>query len=67
MSLAIRQLVAFPMPFFGITGPPADNMSIEGILWFTDLTQSDPQFILPVIIGGLYLANLEVRLSHLFY
>ncbi len=63
MSMAVRQLVAFPIPFLGITGPPAAGIDREGWLWFVDLTQSDPLYILPFVLGGLYLANVEVNQS----
>ena len=36
-------------------------MSTEGVLWFTDLTLSDPFFILPVVLTTSNIINIEVR------
>ncbi len=36
------------------------QLSNEGILWFTDLTQTDPYFVLPVIVGLINLINVQV-------
>ncbi|KAF2685351.1 hypothetical protein K458DRAFT_301278 [Lentithecium fluviatile CBS 122367] len=36
----------------GMASLPVPEMSSGGMLWFTDLTVSDPLFILPVIAGG---------------
>lgn len=35
-------------------------MASEGALWITDLTQPDPTFILPCILGAMYLTNNEI-------
>lgn len=64
MSLSIRQLVAFPIPFLGVDRVAAHNINIEGLFWFKNLMIPDPHFILPVLVGSLYLANLEVFSKH---
>ncbi|KAJ3285233.1 Cytochrome c oxidase assembly protein cox18, mitochondrial, partial [Rhizoclosmatium sp. JEL0117] len=39
--------------------PPADGFTTEGFLWFLDLSSPDPTVLLPLIVGGLHLANIE--------
>ncbi|KAH3684831.1 hypothetical protein WICPIJ_004184 [Wickerhamomyces pijperi] len=35
------------------------SLTDQGALWFTDLTLADPLHILPVVLGGLVLTNVE--------
>lgn len=44
-----------------LTDSAFELMKTEGTLWFTDLTQPDITFGLPVIIGCLHLINIEAR------
>lgn len=51
--------------FFGLKGMcnlPVESMKTGGIQWFTDLTVSDPTFILPVISTAAFIAMIRVRL-----
>ena len=43
------------------------SMSVEGALWFHDLTLSDPFFILPVLLASSNIINIEVRLLSLLF
>ncbi len=38
--------------------PLDPTLATEGMLWFTDLTASDPQLILPFLLSGVMFANL---------
>lgn len=38
-----------------------NQLSNEGILWFTNLTQSDPYFILPILVGIVNLAIIQIH------
>lgn len=50
--MAIRKLASHPLP----------SLEAEGMLWFTDLTQADPYYvILPAIAVGL--TNVVMRVS----
>jgi inner membrane protein COX18 len=62
MSLTLRHLSAYPLPWFGKTAEmPALGLSEEGLGWVTDLTVSDPTMIVPVLIGAGNLVNVEVK------
>ncbi|MGI8649286.1 MAG: YidC/Oxa1 family membrane protein insertase [Rubrobacter sp.] len=41
-----------------------DSFRTGGLLWFTDLTQSDPYFILPVVYVGTMMAAQEITLRN---
>ncbi|KAJ2303645.1 hypothetical protein IWW54_005663 [Coemansia sp. RSA 2705] len=65
MSWALRHLSGQPVGWLdgpGATFVPADGMSTEGLLWFTDLTAVDPTMCLPVIIFATSMGN--VLLMH---
>lgn len=64
-----RMLWSFiPIPFSyglfrivtGMTNIPVPSLENAGWLWFTDLTQSDPYMILPVMATGLMVAAIDV-------
>ncbi|KAI8967441.1 60Kd inner membrane protein-domain-containing protein [Mycotypha africana] len=60
MSLALRDISAMPLPWFGMTSEiPALGLSEEGVGWFTDLTAVDSTTIAPFLIGFGNLANVE--------
>ncbi|KAJ3230895.1 Cytochrome c oxidase assembly protein cox18, mitochondrial [Chytriomyces hyalinus] len=42
---------------------PVDGFNEGGILWFLDLSVADPTILLPLIVGGLHLANIEMHSS----
>ncbi|KAI9481503.1 MAG: 60Kd inner membrane protein-domain-containing protein, partial [Benjaminiella poitrasii] len=61
MSLTLRHLTAFPLPWLGKTAEmPALGLSEEGLAWFMDLTAADPTMMVPVLIGAGNLINIEV-------
>ncbi|KAI7899855.1 membrane insertase OXA1/ALB3/YidC, partial [Cokeromyces recurvatus] len=61
MSLTLRHITAFPLPWFGkTTNVPADGMLDGGLAWFVDLTATDSTMILPILIGAGNLINVEV-------
>lgn len=38
-------------------------MTTGGVLWFTDLTASDPYYVLPLAASATMLATIEVRFA----
>ena len=40
---------------------PIESMKTGGMLWFTDLTVSDPYYVLPVLSCLSFMATIEVR------
>lgn len=38
----------------------APQLQTEGLLWFQDLTLADPTYILPIVFGSLFMANVLV-------
>ncbi|ORE09345.1 hypothetical protein BCV72DRAFT_201833 [Rhizopus microsporus var. microsporus] len=62
MSLTLRHLTAYPLPWFGRTAElPADGLTDGGLGFFTDLTATDSTFILPILIGAGNLVNVELN------
>ncbi|GAA6030243.1 hypothetical protein JCM8097_009006 [Rhodosporidiobolus ruineniae] len=62
LAFPLAQAAVFMCMFFalrGLAGAGLPSMSTEGAAWFTDLTQSDPYYILPVASTALTLATLE--------
>jgi YidC/Oxa1 family membrane protein insertase len=60
----VVQIPVFMGMFFGLQKMPnyfSDNLSVEGILWFQDLTVYDPLYILPVLSAMTILASVEVN------
>ena len=45
----------------------ATALSVEGTMWFKSLSSPDPTMILPVALGAVNLANVEVRWIHTCY
>ncbi|KAI8646218.1 60Kd inner membrane protein-domain-containing protein [Parasitella parasitica] len=70
MSLTLRHLTAYPLPWLGQTSDlPASGLSDGGLAWFVDLTAVDPTMAVPIMIGAGNLINVEVSLLtsvHLF-
>ena len=59
LSFTLRNMAGvFPglLPSEGVKA----SLASEGCLWFADLTQPDPYFILPVILAATNLCNIEV-------
>lgn len=66
MSLTLRHLSAYPLPWYGQTAElPALGLSEGGLAWFMDLTAVDPTMVIPVMIGAGNLLNVEVNI-HLY-
>ncbi|KAG0334089.1 Cytochrome c oxidase assembly protein cox18, mitochondrial [Podila horticola] len=62
MSLTIRGMAGYPLPFIGDSSLPAEpGFADGGTLWFTDLAASDPTWIMPVAIGATNLLNVELN------
>ncbi|KAG0098834.1 Cytochrome c oxidase assembly protein cox18, mitochondrial [Podila epicladia] len=62
MSLTIRGMAGYPLPFIGDSTLPAEPGFAEGgTLWFTDLAASDPTWIMPIAIGATNLLNVELN------
>jgi inner membrane protein COX18 len=40
----------------------APQLQTEGLLWFQDLTLSDPTYVLPVLFGTMFMANVVVTI-----
>ncbi|KAJ3275821.1 Cytochrome c oxidase assembly protein cox18, mitochondrial, partial [Blyttiomyces sp. JEL0837] len=56
-------MAAFPIPFLDTPNASVAGLSDGGILWVLDLTVPDPTLILPLLVGGLHLANVEMNTS----
>ncbi|ORZ12180.1 60Kd inner membrane protein-domain-containing protein [Lobosporangium transversale] len=64
MSLTIRGMAGYPLPFLGDSRlVPESGFTEGGTLWFTDLAASDPTWIMPVAIGATNLLNVEMNSS----
>jgi inner membrane protein COX18 len=64
MSLTLRHMTAYPLPWLGQTAETAAlGLSEGGLAWFMDLTAVDPTMVVPVMIGAGNLINVEVRLT----
>ncbi|KAI9239141.1 MAG: 60Kd inner membrane protein-domain-containing protein [Podila humilis] len=62
MSLTIRGMAGYPLPFLGESSLPMEPGFAEGgTLWFTDLAASDPTWIMPIAIGATNLLNVELN------
>lgn len=61
MSLTLRHMTAYPLPWYGQTADlPVQGLSEGGLAWFMDLTAVDPTMVVPVMIGAGNLINVEV-------
>jgi len=63
LLLPVIQLPLFISFFFGLQKMPelfGSELSTGGMLWFTDLTVSDPYVALPVLSAMTFLATIEV-------
>jgi inner membrane protein COX18 len=62
MSLTLRHMTAYPLPWWGQTAETAAlGLSEGGLAWFMDLTAVDPTMVVPVMIGAGNLINVEVN------
>ncbi|KAG0364368.1 60Kd inner membrane protein-domain-containing protein [Gamsiella multidivaricata] len=62
MSLTIRGMAGYPLPFLGDSSLPAEpGFTQGGTLWFMDLAASDPTWIMPIAIGATNLLNVELN------
>ncbi|KAI8049583.1 membrane insertase OXA1/ALB3/YidC, partial [Syncephalis plumigaleata] len=61
MSLAVRRLCGLPVPWLEALATQEMAQPQAGGLWWTDLTATDPTLVLPVIIGLVHLANVELN------
>ena len=53
----------FTSMFFALNGMarlPVDSLKVGGLAWFSDLTVSDPYFLLPILTTSSLLINLKV-------
>lgn len=57
-SLALTCYMWFGLRWMGYYYP--DELSTGGLLWFTDLTQSDPLYLLPILSGTSSILMFEV-------
>ena len=67
LKMAVMPLIQLPLfiSFFiairKMAAVPVESMKTGGILWFEDLTTSDPYYILPVLACGSFVASIEVQ------
>ncbi|KAG0739633.1 hypothetical protein G6F62_008029 [Rhizopus arrhizus] len=62
MSLTLRHMTAYPLPWFGQTAQsPVQGLDQGGLEPFLDLTTTDPTLILPVLVGAGNLLNVELN------
>ncbi len=59
LSLALRNMSGY---FPGLSPPEGvqESLAGEGLLWLGDLTIPDPYCILPIVLAGTNLLNIEV-------
>ncbi|KAJ3007396.1 UNVERIFIED_CONTAM: hypothetical protein HDU68_003542 [Siphonaria sp. JEL0065] len=63
-KIALAENVTDPMNAVTHVAPmPVDGFTNEGFMWFLDLSVADPTVLLPLIVGGLHLANIESHSS----
>jgi len=48
------------------TALPVSSLATEGILWFKDLSKPDSYGVLPVLLAGTNLVNIEVSYKSFF-
>lgn len=61
VSLTIRGMAGYPLPFLGGSNLPIEPGFAEGgTMWFTDLAAADPTWIMPIAVGATNLLNVEV-------
>ncbi|XP_033753975.1 mitochondrial inner membrane protein OXA1L-like [Pecten maximus] len=63
MMYPMMQMPIFLSVFIGLRKMayyPVESMSTGGVFWFSDLTVSDPYFILPVITSATLLLSIEL-------
>uniref|UniRef100_G3MSR9 Membrane insertase YidC/Oxa/ALB C-terminal domain-containing protein n=2 Tax=Amblyomma TaxID=6942 RepID=G3MSR9_AMBMU len=59
LSVALRNM-AFMMPYQDLAAQATYlELSVGGMLWFTNLTQPDPLHIVPILVGITNLMNIE--------
>ncbi|KAJ3153348.1 Cytochrome c oxidase assembly protein cox18, mitochondrial [Geranomyces michiganensis] len=63
VSLAMRNMAAFPAPFLTTPEFPAEGFTTGGTSWFVDLAAQDPTLIFPLSIGFLHWINIELNRS----
>ncbi|KAF9109791.1 Cytochrome c oxidase assembly protein cox18, mitochondrial [Mortierella sp. AM989] len=62
MSLTIRGMAGYPLPFLRDSSLPAEpGFADGGTMWFTDLAASDPTWIMPIAVGAVNLLNVELN------
>ncbi|KAF9922765.1 Cytochrome c oxidase assembly protein cox18, mitochondrial [Linnemannia zychae] len=62
VSLTIRGMAGYPLPFLGTSNLPIEPGFAEGgALWFTDLAAADPTWITPIAVGATNLLNVELN------
>ncbi|KAI9250008.1 60Kd inner membrane protein-domain-containing protein [Sporodiniella umbellata] len=62
MSLTLRHLAAYPLPWYGQTATEiAPGLDQGGLGFFQDLTATDATWILPVLVGAGNLTNVELN------
>ena len=63
MIIPVVQIPIFISFFIGLrrmANLPIESMKTGGLLWFPDLTLSDPYFLLPILSSALMLLTIEV-------
>ncbi|KAK0660096.1 OXA1 inner membrane protein mitochondrial precursor encoded by the oxa1 protein [Cercophora samala] len=71
LPASLPALVQIPVGFGmfrlirGMADLPVPSMETGGTLWFTDLTVSDPTFVLPLIGAGLMIAAMRIPLPYM--
>ncbi|KAJ3165371.1 Cytochrome c oxidase assembly protein cox18, mitochondrial [Geranomyces variabilis] len=63
VSLALRNMAAFPAPFLTTPESPVEGFTTGGTSWFVDLAAQDPTMIFPLSIGFLHWTNIELNRS----
>ena len=60
LSFALRNMTGYFPTCASHCADTAQSMSVEGLLWFQDLTAADPYYVLPVLVALTNLMNIEV-------
>jgi inner membrane protein COX18 len=60
MSLALRRMSAFPLPFMETPDRCDPGFIYGGLSLWTDIHLPDPTWLFPILVGATHLANVEV-------
>lgn len=66
ISFAIRNMSGIFPGMSPLNPETSVCLSVEGALWFTDLTATDPYYLLPFLLVASNMLNIEVNCSAVY-